>query len=336
MPHEIIERYLEMLRHREMAPATLKAARSDLAHLTHWWESKYQRPFDPADLVERDLRAWKADRQKSYGAAPSTINRGLSTLRRFCAWATEQGLLIENPATELADVPGQTLSPRALPDEAIDGLLRAVRQDPNPLLRRRDGALLALLVYAGLRVQEACDIQLRDLDLEAGTLIVRSGKGKRPRRIPLHPDAHPLLQRYLKEVRCPAGWPALGSEAERQPLLVGIEVTRKGQPLQPGITPGLVRQRLHVLGQRAAAQLRTAARREPSLERAERLERLAQRLEAVSPHTLRHSLARRMLKRGAHLSEVQRVLGHSRLSTTGIYLTPSEDDLREAIGRTGV
>jgi site-specific recombinase XerD len=51
---------------------------------------------------------------------------------------------------------------------------------------------------------------------------------------------------------------------------------------------------------------------------------------------LRHSLARRMLERGAQLPEVQRVLGHSRLSTTGIYLTPSEEDVRLAIGRAGI
>ena len=50
----------------------------------------------------------------------------------------------------------------------------------------------------------------------------------------------------------------------------------------------------------------------------------------------RHSLARRLLTSGATLPEVQRVLGHSRLSTTGIYLTPSEDDLRLAVGRAGV
>jgi site-specific recombinase XerD len=43
-----------------------------------------------------------------------------------------------------------------------------------------------------------------------------------------------------------------------------------------------------------------------------------------------------MIERGADLGEVQRVLGHTSIATTGRYLTPSEDDLREAIGRAGV
>jgi site-specific recombinase XerD len=70
--------------------------------------------------------------------------------------------------------------------------------------------------------------------------------------------------------------------------------------------------------------------------RADRLRTLAHVLASVSPHRLRHSLARRLLKKGAQLTEVQRILGHSRLSTTGMYLTPDEDDLRDAIGRAGV
>jgi integrase len=196
--------------------------------------------------------------------------------------------------------------------------------------------LLGLLIYVGLRVQEACDLQLRDLDLEGGTVTVRSGKAGKARRVPLHADAARLLRRYLEGVRCPAGLPTIGSDQERELLLVGLDVTKKGQPTLPGITQRVAQRTVQRLGQRAAQQLRTEAQRERNIERSQSLLDLARRLETVTPHMLRHSLARRMLERRAQLPEVQRVLGHSRLSTTGIYLTLSEEDLRSALGRAGL
>ena len=179
-------------------------------------------------------------------------------------------------------------------------------------------------------------MQLRDLDLEGGTLTVRSGKAGKARRVPLHQDAARLLRRYLERVRCPEGLPALGSDQERERLLVGIAVTTKGQPTRVGITQRVAQRTVRQLGRRAAQHLRAEAQRERDITRSESLVDLARRLENVTPHMLRHSLARRMLERGAQLPEVQRVLGHSRLSTTGIYLTPSEEDVRLAIGRAGV
>ena len=50
------------------------------------------------------------------------------------------------------------LAPRSLPDQAVDVLLRAVRNERDLRLRLRDEACLALLIYAGLRVQEVCDV----------------------------------------------------------------------------------------------------------------------------------------------------------------------------------
>jgi site-specific recombinase XerD len=336
MMHPSIDQYLESLHTKRRTPATLKVIRHDLAHFVAWWESTRRRTFDPALLRHEDLRDWRTTRQRDDGAAPATINRGLASLRGYCRWALTCHLLVENPATDVKDVPTEPLAPRSLPPEAIDALLRVARAEQNAILRARDEALLALLIYAGLRVQEACDLQLRDLDVGSGTITVRSGKAGKARRVPLHPDAQRLLHHYLESVRCPKRLPAIGSDQERERLLVGLAMAMKGQPIKVGITQRVAQRTVQQLGQRAAQHLRAEAQHERDIKRSEYLQDLARRLESVTPHMLRHSLARRMLSRGAQLPEVQRVLGHSRLSTTGIYLTPSEEDLRSALGRAGL
>ena len=269
---QTLERYVAQLAAAGKAAATQRAIRSDLLQFCSWWEQVNHRSFDLTQVVARDLRAWKVMRQRDEGAAPATINRGLSTLRRVCSWAVEQRLLPENPAKEIPDLPSTPVSPRSLPDQAVDALLRVTRTEPDPRLRLRDEALLALLVYAGVRIQEACDIQLRDLDLASGTLIVRSGKGGKARRLPLHSEAQCTLSRYLQEVRCPEGPPPIGSEQERTPLLVGMQRAMAGRPLVPGIRTRIARQRIAHLGKLAATQLEEAATRERDLERAEVVE----------------------------------------------------------------
>src|SRR2546428_5174956 len=207
--HPSIEQYLAFLQTKRRAPATVKVVRHDLAHFVTWWEGTRRRTFDPASLRHEDLRDWRTVRQRDDGAAPATINRGLASLRGYCRWALARHLLLENPATEVKDVPTEPLAPRSLPAEAIDALLRAARTEQNAILRARNEAILALLIYAGLRVQETCDLQLRDLDMGSGTITVRSGKAGKARRLPLHPDAERLAPRHVHRARSPGGLPAL-------------------------------------------------------------------------------------------------------------------------------
>jgi integrase len=128
-------------------------------------------------------------------------------------------------------------------------------------------------------VQKACDLQLRDLDMGRGTIMVRSGKAGKSRRVPLHPDAGRLLLRYLNVVHCPEGLPAIGSDQERERLLVRIAMTTKGQPTRIGITQRVAQRNIQQLGKAAAQQLRTKAQRERDIKRNEFLQDLDRQLE---------------------------------------------------------
>lgn len=331
--HGSIGDYLSSLASAGRSPLTVKAARSDLTGFVLWWETRRHRPFDPALLLDSDLREWRIKRQRDDAAAPSTINRALSTIRAYCNWARLSGLMTENPTEGMEAVPAAPLAPRSLPAEAVDAILRAARNEPDERLRLRDEALLALLIYAGLRAQECCDIQLRDLDISGGTVTVRHGKGGRMRRVMLNSAAIDLLRRYMTKLRCAQGMPVLGSDGEREALLVGFDPTIVGRPMRSGVNQRLVQRVVEQRAHEAAERFRIDISNVISLERRSELLDLARRLDETTPHTLRHSLARRLLETGADLAVVQRTLGHSSIATTGMYLTPSEDDLRVAMER---
>src|SRR3954452_21503598 len=210
--HTSISNYISYLAEKGRSPLTIKAARGDLAGFATWWETWRNRPFDPTLLREGDLHTWRLVRQKDDAAAPATINRALVTIRAYCAWAKHAGLIPENPAEEIKAIPTSPPSPKSIPPEAVDAILRAARSEKDHRIRLRDEAILALLIYAGLRAQEACDVQLRDLDLGGGTVTIRHGKGGRMRRVMLQSDAIRLLRGYLNRLRCPQGVPSIGSD----------------------------------------------------------------------------------------------------------------------------
>lgn len=187
--HASISSYLTYLADKGRSPLTIMAARGDLLGFAVWWEACCSRPFDPALLRESDPHAWRLVRQKDDAAAPATINRALVALHAYCGWAKHEGIITENPAEEIKAIPTGQPVPKSLPAEAIDAILRAVRGEKDERMRLRDEALLALLIYTGLRAQEVCDLQIRDLDLDGGTVTVRPGKGGRMRRVMLNSEA---------------------------------------------------------------------------------------------------------------------------------------------------
>jgi integrase/recombinase XerD len=154
----------------------------------------------------------------------------------------------------------------------------------------RDRAVLETLYSSGLRVGELARLDLTDVDLSRGLVLVRQGKGRKDRVVPLGRIAATLIARYIGTARVPAP-----SQAR------ALFLNDFGQRLtQDAIRKGIL-----------APTLRRAA--------------IAKH---VTPHVLRHSCAVHLLENGASVRYVQALLGHAKLSTTQRYLVVIPTELK--------
>ena len=207
-----------------------------------------------------------------------SIARKLASLRSFFRYCLRMGLIQENPADGVANPRQKQEHPRFLNPEQAKSLLEA-SDDQSPR-SRRDLALAELLYGSGLRISEALDLDLEDIEPGRGILRVR-GKGRKQRIVPLTAKSLDRLKAYLDMRQ------AFGPEPGETALFLG----QRGKRLQR-------RQ-----ANRIISRLSTSSGIQ----------------ETISPHTLRHSFATHLLEGGADLRSLQELLGHSRLSSTQRY-----------------
>lgn len=280
MPQEFIQ---------TLSGRTAQAYREDLADFAAWFEGANGRPV-AADLVTSiDLREYQGHMLAVRGLKPATVNRRLAAVRAWLRWAKQQGVIPDLPRFPArAAEPRQ--APRALDKIQTARLLRAVEREGDP----RDQALIGLLLHAGLRVGEAVSLRVQDVEIgeRKGKVIVRAGKGRKRREVPLGPEARAMIRPWWSS-RPVAGW------------------------LFPGRGQGPLSERA---AQAAVKKYAYLARLDTS---------------DVTPHTLRHTFATRLLRGGQDLVVVAALLGHARMDTTARYTRPAWSDLERAVETTG-
>jgi integrase/recombinase XerD len=170
----------------------------------------------PAVLDRNLVAAWTAE-LLDQGAEPATAHVRQRAVRRFAAWLAAEGELAADPLTGMRPPKLDVKLTPVLDDDQLRRLLRAC--EGWTLRDRRDEALVRLLVETGLRAGEAVALRVDDVDLAAGTLAVRRGKGGRGRIVPFSPQTARALDRYLRLRRghalaaSPALW--LGERSSR-------------------------------------------------------------------------------------------------------------------------
>ena len=233
------------------------------------------------DAAPGDVRAWLESLTLS-GLSASTVARRLSALRQFHRFLFAEGRRGDDP-TATIDSPrrGRAL-PKILSEDEVTLLLVLAREQTG-LGGVRLVAMLELLYATGMRVSELVGLPLSAVARDQDFLFVR-GKGGKERPVPLNRRAREALDAY-KEIR---------------PRFLGGGREVKWLFPSAGKTGHLTRQRFGQM----LKQLAILAGFEP---------------ERVSPHVLRHAIASHLLAHGADLRSVQRMLGHSDISTTQIY-----------------
>jgi site-specific recombinase XerD len=130
------------------------------------------------------------------GAQAATARARQLAVRRFSAWLTEEGELSADPflGAKAPKLDAKVIEP--LTEDQIKAMLKACAG--RDMRERRDEALMRLMVETGVRAGEVVALALSDVDLAAGTAVVRRGKGGKGRVVPFGPQTALAIDRYLR------------------------------------------------------------------------------------------------------------------------------------------
>jgi integrase/recombinase XerD len=300
--------FLEWMAARHFSEHTLKNRRIELGYFIDWCEERAIRRPDEVTraLLERYRQHVFHYRTKTADAPLSfqTQTKRLISVRMFFQWLARAHHLLYNPASELELPRAEKRLPRhVLTVAEVEQVINATDITDPSGLGIRDRAMLEALYSTGMRRSELVALRTDDLDLERGTVLIRQGKGKKDRVVPIGERACRWIEKYLYEVR------PNYLEAEDSGTLF---LAKHGEAMQG--------KQLSVIVKKA---IEAAA-----------LDRFKNTHPNAACHLLRHACATHMLENGADIRFIQALLGHSDLSTTEVYTRVSILQLKAVHERT--
>ncbi|MEW6585886.1 MAG: tyrosine-type recombinase/integrase [Nitrospirota bacterium] len=289
---ELLGKHLAAMAQKNMSSLTIAKRRRHLRQFIAWCELRaINKPTDISHvLIERYHKDLYRRRHKDKPLNPAYIGRHLVSIRGFCAWLCESGVIPSNSAAKIR-LPRRlkTIPYSILTQEEIEKILAQV--DTTDVLGVRDRAIMELLWATGIRSGEICRLCLADIDLEEKTVRITAAQSP-PRIIPITTRAHQWMKIYVCQVR---------PQLQRQNYSNALFLGRFGPPLGPCT----LNQNLHRYFQKAGIQKKGNC------------------------SIFRHTLATTMLENGADIRFVQQILGHRNLGSTQIYTKVSIRKLKE-------
>ena len=237
----------------------------------------YPNKKEVSDLTKDDLNDFSYD-QALNGLSPTTIARRISTIKNFYSFLEGENIVKGIISDEIIIPKKEHHLPQVLNEEEVNALLKA--PDLSTEKGIKEYAILDILYSCGLRVSEAVNLQINQINEQEGIINIL-GKGKKERIVPIRKEALKALKRYISEVR-------------NEHLVIDKKIVfldKRGKKMS--------RQAIYNIVKENAKK--------------------AEIKKEIHPHTLRHSFATHLLDNGADLRVVQELLGHTKIGTTQIY-----------------
>jgi integrase/recombinase XerD len=290
-----MRRYVESLAIKHTSVIALRVHRSQLARFNAWCaELGITAPSEVTHAHLAQFQRYLFYARKADGS-PYAINGQRSVLTNvqyFFRWMVRHRHLSSNPAADL-DLPKK--NPLHLREPLNGSEIEKVfaLPDIDTAYGLRDRAILEVFYATGIRRQELANLMVCDIDADRGCLLVRQGKGRKDRFLPMGERALAWVEKYQREAR---------------PQLLLIDgkghTNAASDPKEPRLF-------LNQYGQAISAYALSW--------RIRRYFNEAGINKTGACHLFRHSMATAMLDNGADLRHVQEMLGHSMIATTQIY-----------------
>jgi len=243
----------------------------------------------------RDYQVYLAEGKNEKGklyrvTAQNNLLKGVIYLFRYIC---DNDYLVKDPTRgiKFAREP-KTLPRNILSQVEVKNILE--QPDIHLPIGYRNRAILELLYSTGIRASELRFIDLNDINRHDSVLLIRQGKGKKDRYVPIGRSAHQFIEGYVDHIR-----PGLLKGKANDALFI----TKDGNRIGNTALDKLIR----------------------------KYARLAGIKKVVSCHTWRHTCATHLVNNGMDIRHVQALLGHSSLDSTQIYTRVAIKDLKRVI-----
>lgn len=297
---QCLDAFVEDCRSRDYSAGTLHGYRKDIQIFIHWaWRQGCLHPQQVTREILDTYQHFLLNYVTRWGSPlkPLTRKTYLLRLQALLRWLNRQGILEYNLGDALSLPKKRQTLPKVLSIAEMERLLASI--DVQVPYGVRDRAILETLYSTGIRAIEAANLTPDNLDFDSGWVMIRQGKWKKDRRIPIGDVALDWLAQYLRDER---------PKAKRAAEYSQVFLTVQSQPFTAKGISALVSRYLRQTGLRAQG----------------------------GSHLIRHSMATHMLQNGADCRYIQQMLGHSDLSSTQIYVQVLDRELAAAHRDTGI